>query len=118
MYGLPDNFDASIFLTKKLDLLCYSENTINLSFEGALSVTILRSFIHKRALHETACKQTLPVSKSSLMCLVGKVVCHVASDKQGSLTLNFDNGHVLELFDDSQNYESYIIRIGETEVIV
>ncbi len=118
MYGLPANFDAEVFVGKKLDLICYSTNTINISFEGDVSITLMGSFIYRHSPYETVIKQCPPMSSSDMMRLVGKVVCYAEGRKDGTLTLRFDNGHILELLDDVKEYEAYIIRIGKRDIIV
>lgn len=118
MYGLPVNFDAAVFVGKKLGLICYSTNTINFSFEGDVSITLMGSFIYRHSPYEIVIKQSLPVSSSDLMCLIGRVVCSSEGREDGTLALHFDNGHILMFLDDSQEYEAYSIRIGKRSIIV
>lgn len=118
MYGLPPDFDATVIMGKRLDLVCFSANTITLSFEGYILITIMGSFTYQKNLNVIANKQSVPVSCSALMSLTDKVVQHAEGSQDGTLTLHFDNGHVLTLLDDSQEYESYNIRVGSKEIIV
>ncbi len=118
MYGLPINFNISVLVGKKLNLVCFSANTISLSFEEDVSITIMNSFIYRDKSYETSNKHSGPVSSSNLMCLVGKAISHAEGQKDGMLTLQFDNEHALVLLDDSREYESYIIKIGNKEIIV
>jgi hypothetical protein len=118
MYGLPVNFDMSVFVGKKLDLICYSANTINLSFENKTSITIMNSFMHQTSSDEMSQKQSIPLRTSDLVCLSGTAVDSAKGGQDGSLVLYFENGHILTIFDDSREYESYVIRIGNKEIIV
>jgi hypothetical protein len=49
------------------------------------------------------------VSSFDLMQLVQSKVSHAAGDQAGTLSLTFENGHVLKIYDDSEQYESYRI---------
>jgi len=118
MYGLLANFDVSAFVKKELTLVSFSVNTINLSFEEDVSITILGSFMYSPDLPTSESKQTIPVSSSNLMRLIGKVVCFAERRDDGGLTLHFDNGHILVILDDSREYESYSVRIGDKEIVV
>jgi hypothetical protein len=51
------------------------------------------------------------------MRLLGHSVAE-ASTNGGALTLVFSNRDTLTILDDSENYESYQIQIGETVIIV
>jgi len=118
MYVLSKDFDVSMLVGKKLELICFSSNTINLSFEEDVSITILGSFIYRRDPNESKSVQKVPVSSSDLMCLTDQTVRYAEACEQGSLDLHFDNGQDLLLLDDSRDYESYIVRIGIKEIIV
>jgi hypothetical protein len=117
MYGLPVTFDTSVFVGRELDEVCFTTNTITFSFKGVL-ITVMGSFIHRDKQRTTANKQRVPVSSSSLMSLAGKAVRLAEAREDGTLTLYFTNGNALILLDDSQEYESYTIRIGDEETIV
>jgi len=118
MYGLPATFDASEFIGKELLQICFTANTINLSFEDDIAITILGSFVYQTSANTRAEKQILPVASSSLMCLAGKLVRLAEAQRDGTLTLCFDNNHILTILDDSKAYESYSIRVGGREIIV
>ena len=119
MYGLPETFDASVFVGRTLQQVAFSANSVSLWFGEDLSVTIESSFSHAASSgSKQAEKQTVPVAKSSLMQLAGKAVRSAESDRHGTLTLRFEGGHVLSVFDDLPQYESYRIQQGEDEIIV
>jgi len=118
MYGLPATFDASEFTGKELLQVCFTANTISLSFEDDIAITIMGSFIYHAGADTKAEKQMVPVSSSILMCLAGKQVRLAEAERDGTLTLYFDNNHILTILDDSKAYESYSIRIGAREIIV
>lgn len=118
MYGLTTNFDVSAFIEKELTIISFTANTINMLFEEDVSITVMGSFIHNYNKSDSAKKQCVPVSSSSLMRLIGKVVQLAERGTDGSLVLHFDNSHILTLLDDSLEYESYSVRIDNKENIV
>ena len=44
MYGLPANFDASLFVGRTLQLICFSANQIYLHFDTELMLTMKDGF--------------------------------------------------------------------------
>ncbi len=118
MYGLPSDFDSRVFVGKVLNRICFSENTIALTFDTAVQITVMGSFIHREKKCSSVNRQLIPVSRSSLMDLTGKRVRLAEARQDGTLTLYFDNDHSLILLDDSNKFEAYIIRIDEKEIVV
>jgi hypothetical protein len=118
MYGLPQDFDATVFVGKELVQVSFSANTIHFSFDAHISVTLLSSFVYSSASDDARSTQAVPVQSSNLMSLIGHTVDSADAKPDGTLTLGFDNGHSLTFLDDSQNYESYWIHIGGREIIV
>jgi hypothetical protein len=118
MYGLSKYIDVSVFAEKELTLISFTINTIDLSFEDDLSITIEGSFIYCPGQPASAIKLTIPVSDSNLMCLIGKKVCFAERLNDGGIALHFDNDDVLSILDDSREYESFNIHIGGNEIII
>jgi hypothetical protein len=40
VYGLPKDFDGSMFIGRTVELISFSVNTIHISFDGDVSITI------------------------------------------------------------------------------
>ena len=118
MYGLPSDFDPSVFVGHKLNLLSFTENTIHFAFDGDIAITTTSSFVHVHSLHEPGRKHVVPVESSRLMSLVGKTVSRSSAEPGGTLSLHFEDGEQLSLLDDSREYESYTVRVGDKEFIV
>lgn len=118
MYGLQLDFDATVFVGRELMQICFTANTVGFAFSDDLSITLVSSFVHCNASSDEARKQAVPVLSSNLMHLIGHKVDSVSAAPDGTLALVFDNGHSLTFLDDSQEYESYSIRIGDKEIIV
>jgi hypothetical protein len=117
LYGLPAEFDARVFVQRALVQMCFSVNTISLSFDGAM-ITVESSVIYKRDPTDPGEAVSPPVSRTSMTSVIGKTVRFASSKPDGSLSLHFDDGQALMFSDDSETYESYKIQIGEQEIIV
>ena len=119
MYKLPKDFDAAFFVGKTLETVLFSENTVSFGFGDRVSVTALSSLQHQFPTEtDQSNVQTVPLSESKLMQLPGHTVTHAIGDEHGTLTIVFDNGHVLRFFDDDPHYECYSINDGKREIYV
>ena len=116
MYGLPVDFDASAFVGHAMVQVTFTQNTVGLSFDGDIEITLLSSFRLRNASGEES--QTVPVGSSTIMLLLGVTVRSAEARKDGTLTLVFDDESTLVLPDDSKQYESYHLRIGTREIYV
>lgn len=119
MYGLPENFDGSFLIGRTLEMICFNANQIYLHFDGQVTITIEGSFSHQRAQSGSDTQVlSVPVSESDLMQLLEHKITGVSGEKDGTLTLVFDDGQILKCYDQLPNYESYQIRHGEKVIIV
>jgi hypothetical protein len=118
MYGLPSDFDASVFVGAELVLVSYTANTIHLVFEPDLEVTIESSHIVRIDSNATETVARPPVVTSCLMALVGKKVQTAVGTSDGTLVLTFENGGSVSCIDDSKEYESYRIRSNGKEFVI
>ena len=117
MYGLPKELDLSFFVGKRLDSICFCEFVINFNFEGKVHVMLESSYQHQRRQDVEnswfGVQQSLPVSHSALMQLIGRTVITADGDDEGTLSLSFDDGQVLCFFEHRSPYESYEFGDGE-----
>ncbi len=119
MYGVPKDFDSSRLIGCVLDVVSFSVNTVHFAFSDDVSITVESCFRHSSAvLPNDPVVVHVPVSESNLMQLLGAKIEAVNLTTEGSLILLFDNGHCLDLIDDSTSYEAYRIRIGAEEIVV
>ncbi len=119
MYGLPKDFNASFFVGRTLEHVTFRQYAVDLGFDEHVSITVESSLQHQLSLDDVESEvQSIPLSHSRLMQLAGRGVTDVKGEVDGTLLLVFDNRHVLRIFDDRPNYESYSIRNGEQEIIV
>ena len=118
MYGLPSDFDASVFIGRELQMVAFTVNTVHLSFDGEVELTIETSFDVQLDDTSEAVRQAPPVQTSSLMSLVGRTIRSARAHSDGTLMLDFSGGGTLTCIDDSKEYESYHIRVHGREIDV
>ncbi len=119
MYKLPKGFDGGFFIGRRLEFITFSENSVAFAFDKDVSVTVESSLQHLyEASADSGVVQNVPLSESRLMQLLGKTVAAVKGDEKGTLTILFDNGQTLKVFDDQPQYESYSMNNGKHEIIV
>jgi len=116
VYGLPDDFDGSVFVGLELVEISFTANTVHLAFDADVSITIGSRFIlHVGGTRE---EHDVPVKTSSLTALIGRSVRLVDANPDGTLRLQFDGGDALTCVDDSKVYESYQIHFAGREIII
>lgn len=119
MYKLPKDFDASFFVGKSLDFLTFSQNSVAMVFSESVCITVESSLQHKTGTEATDEPiQHLPLHDSQLTQLLGRSVTQAFGQEDGTLTIIFDNGHVLNIFDDQESYESYSIMDGKRTIYI
>jgi len=113
MYGLPKGFDGSVLVGRTLEMVCFNENQVYLHFDGRTTITIESAFSYKneQIVH-------VPVAESHLMELLGLSVSAAKGDDKGTLSLFFDNGQTVRVYDTTKQYESYTISYGGKVIIV
>ena len=120
MYELPDDFDPTVFVGRTLERLSFTLNTLDLAFDGDVSIRVLGEVWHcggddRGQWYDGA---TLPVRVSRLMDLLGVAVIGGEIEDRSTLVLRFANGQTVRCVEDGDHYESYHLSIGEREIIV
>ena len=120
MYGLPHTFDASVFVEKTLQRIEFTVNTVKLALDDDTSIVVESQLCHqwKNPHSRWEDRTTIPATESRLMRLLDKHVVGGSVEGQGTLVLQFSNGDILRVVEDSEQYECYQLRIGSTEIIV
>ena len=120
MYGLPKDFDGSRLVGCFLVQICFGVGQIQLRFDKELTIAVTNSFVYKDSKSpdpKTIEIPGLPVVQSRLLQLLHCTIVNASGDQEGTLTLEFDNGHVLQCCDRS-HYEAYEIILGDEHLIV
>lgn len=118
MYGLPDDFDATVFVDTELDLVTYAVNTVFLRFGDRLSLTVVNTLSYRVAEDTEERIETLPPCETGLPCLVGRTVVAAESSRDGTLRVYLEGGAVISCTDDSPQYEAYSITVDTRRIFV
>jgi hypothetical protein len=118
MYKLPVGFDGNFLVGKRLEMVCFSAHQVFLHFGSEILITIESDFSLRPMSEPGVGRVKLPVVQSDLMKLLEHAVAQAMGDSSGTLTIEFDDGHLLACFDTSEQYESYSIKNGEQVIIV
>ena len=117
MYGLPDDFDPQPFVGRELAEVAFFTNIVNFRFvlnyvdsQADITVTTESAFVFRRNSGTEGLRYEVPVHSSEVMESIGKVVVSASGTRDGTLTLTFDNGMIIQFIDDQAPYESYVIR--------
>lgn len=118
MYGLPTDFDPSVFVGLCLVQVSFSENTVHFVLGETASVTVesaVRYRVERLAPPKTA---SVPIHCTDLMKLLGRTILSASCMSDGTLRLDFEDGSSLEFLEDSKQYEAYHVRAGGRTIIV
>jgi len=119
MYGLPPNFDYSIFVGRVVEQVTFMQYMVWIVFDHNLSIAIESSYSHQSCPSDDEDKVIdVPPEQSTLMQLTGKVVESAEAENPKTLVLHFQGGQVFKCFDDSQAYECFKIVNKGKETIV
>lgn len=118
MYGLPKNINLNFILNKAITSICIGQHHIILYFEDELHFYIGNDckFVSKDK--STTIISDNKNSASVLIPLLESTITHYQTKENGDLILYFDSNDTLYLYDDSPNFESYLIKYGDIEIVV
>jgi hypothetical protein len=118
MYGLPKGEDFAFFIGRTLLQACFGGHDLILNFDEDVRVTVTSSvgcLVSSASIRRfTDFRQAAPF----VLALVNRTISAVETGENGTLTLKFDNGGSLELYDDSNDFESYSIKHGEHTIVI
>lgn len=118
MYGLPQDINLTFFNGKTLLQACFGAHDLILNFEGDVSVTVTSSLGCMDSGDNIQKYDDFRQAAPAVMVLLNQTILSAAGDEAGTLTLKFDGGGVLAIYDDSKEYESYTIKnAGQTIVV-
>ena len=118
MYGLPSNANLSFFEGKTLLQACFGENDLILRFTGGISVAIYSCI--GVGLAETQIQRVTAFEEAAvrILGLLNREVAGVSWTTEGTVSLSFEAGQIVELYDDSREFESYSISYPAGDLIV
>jgi hypothetical protein len=118
MYRLPHDVDLSFFCNRTLFQVCIGANEMILNFGEGLSITVTSSigWTGRTGAHDTY--EDFSKAASAIVTLLDDLVTSAHGDAKGTLSLNFHSGIKLEFYDNSDQYESYLIKNGDKLIVV
>jgi hypothetical protein len=114
MYGIPANLDLSRFVGAELIQLCAGQFQCQFHFDPPTSICVERRWElrdESGQLLDVAVEGT-PAGTLNSTVLLGKKIIKTSINVPHSLSLHFESGHVLTIFNDSEPYESFTIQPG------
>jgi len=109
MYGLPPNTQLDFLKGKALLQACFGANDLILNFTEDISISIFSSVgvsfgggsLDKHSAFEEVSRE--------LLQLLNREIVEVHWTPKGTVTLIFDEGGTVQIYDDSEHYESFTI---------
>lgn len=118
MYGLPKNIDLSFLVGRELLQVCIGSNDLILHFDDRVSI-LITSNCHWKSISGVGVEIDSYAESANMICRpLGSKILNATSDESGTLSMKFSNGDAFMLFDDSQQFESYVIECPDRRIVV
>jgi hypothetical protein len=118
MYGLPVGVDLSFFRARTLIQICVGGHDIIFNFDDTLSISVTSAIGYTASKDVYRRYEDFPQAMSHVVALLNGVVAAAKGASDGTLNIEFSNGARLDIFDDSQQFESYVIRHRDRLIVV
>jgi hypothetical protein len=118
MHGLPSDFDGLSFVNQILDEITFTVNTVHLAFSPNFLLTILSTYSYRLTADDARHTEHLPVTATAVLGLIGRQVINISVAENKNLIFEFEGNGEFICIDDSDQYESYTIKVGDREIFV
>lgn len=118
MYRLPPDVDLSFLVNKTLIQVCFGGNDLVLNFAPNVSITVTSSVRVSGPSGTGERREDFREIANSLFRLLNSSISSAAGHPDGTLILTFTGEWLLEIYDDSDRYESYVIRYDGKTIVV
>jgi hypothetical protein len=118
MYGLKNTEDLSFLLGACVSQIVISLSALSIDFDQPARLTIFSSFAVSIADNPLIRFDGSAEDSVALLPLISDVITAASATTSGGLRVNFKSGAVLEIFDDSKQYESFTISNGDQLIVV
>lgn len=118
MYGLPPDFDPGFFVGAELVQVCIGASDLILNFEPDVSLTITSSVAYAPAVGAARNFENLADAGRAISVLLGESITSAEAAGGGTLRLGFRSGAAIDIFDDSDQFESYLVKHGQQVIVV
>jgi hypothetical protein len=119
MYGIDKTISFNFLIGKELLQLCIGLYQLILNFTDQLIISAecnLRLEYPDGSVIEVSCDS--PELAGRLTCLLGRTIETIKTDVNGELNLVFFGGFQLSIIDSNEDEESFIITMGNHEMVV
>ena len=120
MYGLKKEIDLSFLTGRELIQVAIGSFQVQFHFDEDVAVSVEAEFHYFDGQKEWIWRQepSSPQVAGRTVAILGASVTNFQSSENGTLVLNFSNGHRLTIVDSSKEYESYdITRPGQNIIV-
>ena len=119
MHGVPQDLDLSFLLGLELFQICFGRHDMGLNFDRETSIMVLSQLSIGASDADLMRVSQFGEVYPDLFELIGSAICAVERLEGGkTLSLQFTNGRILQLHDDSSYYESFVIYRGQQIIAV
>jgi hypothetical protein len=118
MYGLPSDPNIEVLKNESLIQICIGENDLILNFSGNISLAVYSSVGLGQSNNSMTSFTDFIAVSPQLLRLLSRKVLDVKWDKDGTISIKFENNAIVEVYDDSEQFESYTIRMPSGLVVV
>jgi hypothetical protein len=118
MYGLPSDPEIDVLKGQSLIQVCFGENDLFLNFSGNISVGTYSCIGLGSNGEDIAKISDFAKSSQTLLQLLSVSVSGVSWTKEGAISITFETGRIVEFYDDSQQFESYTIKLPGRSIVV
>lgn len=118
MYKLPNGINLDFFVKKTLLQICVGVHDLIFNFDDDLAVTVTSSIGYVDSDGKSYQSDNFCEIIATLVKLLNHSVVYAKGEVSGTLTLKFDNGMEIAIYDDSEQYESYVINKGDQIIVV
>jgi hypothetical protein len=120
MYGLPSDTDVSFIARQRLIQACFGQNDLILKFDenGYVSILVMSAI---GCIPSTGvCRRVADFREAAnfVLGLLGVLVSSVQVIAEGTLSITFESGERLEIYDDRRQFESYTIEHSGKTIVV
>ena len=118
MYGLPPVMDLNFLTGKKLIQVCFGANDLILRFTDDISIAVFSSIGIGKDKGKIARHINFGEAALEILGLLDRVVARVEWTTEGTVTLTAEDETLLQIFDDSEQFESYTITATDGKQII
>lgn len=118
MHGLPKEIDLNFLLSKTLVQACFGEQDLILNFCDGISITVMSCIGCADTSGEIQQHEDFRRAAPSIFALLSKSLVSWEANENGTLALGFEGGTALMIYDDSRQFESYVIKHGDRLIVV